>query len=61
MKYSETLTEKRSAALAKADALIEGAKTDARDLSTEEDAEVSAILDEVRSLDDQIVKYAELE
>lgn len=61
MKYSETLTEKRSAALAKADALIEGAKNDARDLSTEEDAEVTAILDEVRSLDEQISKHVELE
>jgi HK97 family phage major capsid protein len=61
MKYSETLTEKRSAALAKADALIEGAKNDARDLSTEEDAEVTAILDEVRALDEQISKHVELE
>lgn len=61
MKYSETLTEKRSALLAKADELISKAKDDTRDLSTEEDAEVTAILDDVRSLDDQIVKYAEVE
>ena len=61
MKYSETLTEKRNAALAKADAVIAKAKDEARDLSTEEDADVSAVLDEVRALDEQISKHVELE
>jgi HK97 family phage major capsid protein len=61
MKYSETLTEKRNAALAKADDLIAKAKDEARDLSTEEDAEVTAVLDEVRALDEQISKHVELE
>lgn len=61
MKYSEKLTEKRNAALAKADAVIAKAKDEARDLSTEEDADVSAVLDEVRALDEQISKHVELE
>jgi HK97 family phage major capsid protein len=61
MSYSDTLTEKRNALLAKAEAITEVAQTEARDLSPEEDVEIAAALDEVRSLDDQIKRHQELE
>jgi HK97 family phage major capsid protein len=61
MKYSETLTEKRDASLAKADALIALAKNEVRDLTTEEDSEITSVLTEVRELDAQIEKHVELE
>jgi HK97 family phage major capsid protein len=61
MSYSDTLTEKRNALLAKAEAITEVAQTEARDLSPEEDIEIAAALDEVRSLDDQIKRHQELE
>jgi HK97 family phage major capsid protein len=61
MSYSDTLTEKRNALLAKAEAITEVAQTEARDLSAEEDTEIAAALDEVRSLDDQIKRHKELE
>ena len=61
MKYSETLKEKRQAALASADALVAQAQVETRDLSKEEDAEIAKHLDEVRDLDDQISRHEELE
>jgi HK97 family phage major capsid protein len=61
MSYSDTLTEKRNALLAKAEAITEVAQTEARDLSPEEDVEIAVALDEVRSLDDQIKRHQELE
>ena len=61
MSYSDTLTEKRNALLAKAEAITEVAQTEARDLSADEDVEIAAALDEVRSLDDQIKRHQELE
>ena len=61
MSYSDTLTEKRNALLAKAEAITELAQTEARELSSEEDTEIAVALDEVRSLDEQIKRHAELE
>lgn len=61
MSYSKTLIEKRDAILAKADAIVEAAKTEARDLSTDEDTAVVKALDEVRELDAQIATHSELE
>jgi len=61
MSYSDTLTEKRNALLAKAEAITELAQTEARELTAEEDTEIAVALDEVRSLDDQIKRHSELE
>ena len=61
MSYSDTLTEKRNALLAKAEAIIELAQTEARELTVSEDTEIAVALDEVRSLDDQIKRHSELE
>jgi len=61
MSFSKTLIEKRDAALAKADAIVEAAQAEARELSPEQDAEIVSALDEVRSLDEQIKNHTELE
>lgn len=61
MSYSDTLTEKRNALLAKAEAITELAQTEARELTVSEDTEIAVALDEVRSLDDQIKRHSELE
>lgn len=61
MKYSEQLTEKRNAALAEADKLVAAAQTEQRALTAEEDSNIEAALKEVRELDEQITRHAELE
>jgi HK97 family phage major capsid protein len=61
MSFSTTLIEKRDAALAKAEAIVSAATADARELTVEEDAEITASLADVRSLDEQIEKHTELE
>ena len=61
MSFSKTLIEKRDASLAKAEAIVEAAQAEARELSPEQDAEIAASLDEVRSLDEQIKNHTELE
>lgn len=61
MTYSIKLSEKRDAALAKADAIVAKAQEEARELTTEEDSEITKALDEVRELDAQIEKHSELE
>jgi len=61
MSFSNTLIEKRDAALAKAEAIVAVAQSEARELSAEQDAEIAASLDEVRSLDEQIKTHSELE
>lgn len=61
MSFSKTLIEKRDAALAKAEAIVSAATADARELTVEEDAEITVSLAEVRSLDEQIEKHIELE
>lgn len=61
MTYSQTLIEKRDAALAKADALVAKAAEDQRELTTEEDADIAQTLEVVRDLDEQIRRHKELE
>ena len=61
MSFSKSLIEKRDAALAKAEAIVEAAQAEARELTPEQDAEIAVALDEVRSLDEQIVTHSELE
>ena len=61
MTYSNQLTEKRDALLAKADAIVSAAAEAPRDLTTEEDAEIAATLETVRDLDEQIRRHKELE
>jgi HK97 family phage major capsid protein len=61
MTYSNQLTEKRDALLAKADAIVSAAAEAPRDLTTEEDAEITATLETVRDLDEQIRRHKELE
>ena len=61
MSFSTTLIEKRDAALAKAEAVVVAAQTEIRELTVEEDADITSTLAEVRSLDEQIEKHSELE
>jgi len=61
MSFSATLIEKRDAALAKAEAIVSAAQADARELTAEEDADITSALADVRSLDEQIEKHTELE
>jgi HK97 family phage major capsid protein len=61
MSFSKSLTEKRDAALAKAEAIVEAAQAEARELTTEEDQQIAESLTEVRSLDEQIETHSELE
>jgi HK97 family phage major capsid protein len=61
MSLTKNLIEKRDASLSKAEAIVEAAKLEARDLTTEEDAEIASVLDECRSLDEQIKTHSELE
>lgn len=60
-KQSIILTEKRDGLLAKSEHIVATAQTEARDLTSEEDGEIAAMLDEIRSLDEQISRYSELE
>ena len=61
MSFSTTLIEKRDAALAKAEAIVSAATADARELTADEDVEITSALADVRSLDEQIEKHTELE
>lgn len=61
MKYSDQLKQRRDAALAKAEQIISIAQGETRDLTTDEDVEITKTLDEVRELDAQIEKHADLE
>jgi HK97 family phage major capsid protein len=61
MSFSATLIEKRDAALAKAEAIVSAAQADARELTADEDVEITSALADVRSLDEQIEKHSELE
>jgi HK97 family phage major capsid protein len=60
-KYTDLLSEKREAALARAEQITQAAVTEQRDLSKEEDDQIASVLDEVRDLDEQIKRHAELE
>ena len=61
MKHSATLTEKRNTLISDSEQIVADAQAAGRDISTEEDAKVAANLDEIRSLDEQIARYTELE
>ena len=61
MTFSATLTEKRATLLEKASEIVVRAQELEKDLSPEEDAEINAALETVRSLDEQIEKHLELE
>lgn len=61
MSFSKSLTEKRDAALAKAEAIVEAAQAEARELTADEDKAIAESLAEVRSLDEQIETHSELE
>ena len=61
MSYSQSLIEKRDAALAKAESIVAAAQTEGRDLTEQEDGDIAAALEEVRSLDEQVAKHSELE
>lgn len=60
-KYTDTLSEKRDAALAAAEAITAAAVAEQRDITSDEDAEIAKRLDEVKDLDTQIERHAELE
>jgi HK97 family phage major capsid protein len=59
--YTDQLREKRDAALARAEQITAVAVTEARDITKDEDGEIAKALDEVRELDEQIKRHAELE
>jgi HK97 family phage major capsid protein len=61
MSYSQKLVEQRESAIEKAEALVKLAESEERSLTESEDAEIASVLDEVRSLDEQIAKHSELE
>lgn len=61
MAYSDTLREKRDAALAQADDIVAKAAADARELTADEDKHVADTIDKVRDLDEQIRRHVELE
>ncbi len=60
-KYTETLKEKRDAALARAEQITAVAVTESRDITKDEDAQIAAALEEVRDLDEQVKRHSELE
>ena len=61
MAMSEKLVEKRSALLAEAQAVVDAAEAEARDLTTEEDAQVATALKGAAELDASIKHHQELE
>jgi HK97 family phage major capsid protein len=61
VKHSATLTEKRNTLISDSEQIVADAQAAGRDISTEEDAKVAANLDAIRSLDEQIARYTELE
>lgn len=61
MKHSATLIEKRNALIAASETIVNEAQAAGRDITSEEDAAVAANLDQIRSLDEQIARYSELE
>lgn len=61
MKHSATLIEKRTALISASENIVNEAQAAGRDITSEEDAAVAANLDQIRSLDEQIARYSELE
>ena len=50
MSFSTTLIEKRDAALAKAEAIVSAATADARELTADEDVEITSALADVKNI-----------
>lgn len=61
MSYSDKLIEKRDANLASAQAIVEAAEAEVRELTTEEDAEIAIALRSASDLDVQISQHRDLE
>lgn len=61
MKQSAQLIEKRDNLISSSEAIVADAQAQSRDITSEEDAQVASNLDEIRSLDEQIARYSELE
>jgi len=61
VKHSATLIEKRNALITASENIVNEAQAAGRDITSEEDAAVAANLDQIRSLDEQIARYSELE
>lgn len=61
MSMSEKLKEKRSALLVDAQAIVDAAEAESRDLSNEEDAKIAQALKDAASLDANIAHHEELE
>src|SRR4051794_1042162 len=61
MSLLSQLIEKREAAQAELDALLDSAETESRDLNETETTEFDAKADEIRSLDERITTLAETE
>lgn len=61
MAMSQTLIEKRAAFLAEAQAAVDAAEADARDLTVEEDALIATSLRSAAELDDTIKQHQDLE
>jgi len=61
VKHSATLIEKRNALITASENIVNEAQAAGRDITSEEDAAVAANLDQIRSLDEQITRYSELE
>ena len=61
MSMSDKLKEKRSALLVEAQAIVDSAEAEARDLTSEEDAKIAQALKDAASLDNNISHHEELE
>jgi len=61
VKQSESLTEKRTALIASSEAIVATAEAEGREITADEDKQVAESLEQIRSLDEQIARYSELE
>jgi HK97 family phage major capsid protein len=61
MSYSDKLIEKRDAHLASAQAIVDTAEAEVRDLTSDEDSEIAVSLRSAAELDDQIATHRDLE
>lgn len=61
MNYSDKLIERRNSVLEKAEAIVEAATTEGRDLTIEEDGQVAGLVSEAKDLEPQISSHQELE
>ena len=61
MSMSDKLKEKRSALLVEAQAIVDAAEAEARDLTSDEDGKIAQSLKDAASLDANIAHHEELE